>query len=167
LVDEPKRCRDGLEGIGHGGVRGRLALELSESTTNVTQCGLGVWTELGALRTLDVVQRTHGLRDRLGDVRDGVGQVRIGLQGGEAAGKRFTGRTRSRDGIGHVALSSSFGPKSQFAECSVSNATASLRKAHHQRNRLSLALRGIRRSLGGSKTSSVPHRIRFVSARLR
>ena len=44
LVDQAERSRDGLEGIRHGGVRGGLALQLRESTTNVTQRGLGVWT---------------------------------------------------------------------------------------------------------------------------
>jgi hypothetical protein len=86
-MHHPERRRDGLyrrldRRVGRGG-----RLELCERGADVVERDVGVRHELRPVRTLDLVERSHGLGDRgseLNEVRRNVG---VGLKGVQPAGE--------------------------------------------------------------------------------
>lgn len=103
-VDTAQRARDGLERRRHRRVLGRLSLELSERALKASERGLNRWAELCPARPLDLVQRSHRLRDRSRKIKQVAWRVGVPLERIKAPRERLSCITRKRDDVGHGLL---------------------------------------------------------------
>jgi hypothetical protein len=88
-MDGPQRGRHGFRGRQDDRMPGGLSLELRERVLEVRQRVLRIRRELSPAGALDLVQRTHRLRDRRRKLEQVCRHVRIPLQGIQPSRERF------------------------------------------------------------------------------
>jgi hypothetical protein len=99
LMHEPERRRDRFERLRHRGMRGRLRLKLRERATNVIQRDVRMRREL--IRSFDLVERAHRLRDRGGELHQVLRDTGICLERVEPLREVLPSCFRRRKGIAH------------------------------------------------------------------
>jgi hypothetical protein len=93
-VDATESAGDGLEGARNGRVPHWLSLKLSERGLKVGKCSLSMRRDLRSPRSLDLMQRAHGLGNRRGKVKQMGWYVRIPLKRAQPPRKRLSGSSR-------------------------------------------------------------------------